>query len=170
MRRPMIVRIVNGMSDATDTVVGWAGMILISVMFIVVILQVFCRYVLNNALSWPEELAQPLMVWAVFLGASMGLKRRMHLGMTIIVRLLPPSMRAIIQLAIESLIAVFAFAMVRYGWAISVFVGSKQLSPYLNIPYFYFYTSVATGGVLLLIQLASLITDDLTDIFRMWKG
>jgi len=165
----VLVRIVTRISDAADMAAGWAGMLLLGLMFIIVVLQVFCRYVLNNALSWPEELSQPLMVWAAFLGASMGLKRRLHIGMTFILNLFSPLVRAIIQLAMEFLILVFAGAMVRYGWAISIFVGSRQLSPYLNIPYFYFYTSIAAGGVLLLIQLAKLILDDIIFLMDVCK-
>jgi len=32
-------------------------------MVIVILLQVFFRYVLNNALPWPDELARFLMLW-----------------------------------------------------------------------------------------------------------
>jgi TRAP-type C4-dicarboxylate transport system permease small subunit len=165
----VLVRIVTRVSDAADMAAGWAGMLLLGLMFIIVVLQVFCRYVLNNALSWPEELSQPLMVWAAFLGASMGLKRRMHIGMTLVIELFSPLVRGIFQLAIEVLILIFTLAMVRYGWSISVFAGSRQLSPYLNIPYFYFYSSITAGGVLLLVQLGKLILDDLIFLIKVCK-
>jgi len=35
----------------------------------VVLLQVFCRYVLNAPLSWPEEASRFMMVWMTFLVA-----------------------------------------------------------------------------------------------------
>ncbi len=38
----------------------------------IALLQVFCRYVLNQALAWPEEAVKFLFVWFVFLGAAMG--------------------------------------------------------------------------------------------------
>ena len=37
--------------------------IAIFLMVIVILLQVFFRYVLNNALPWPDELARFLMLW-----------------------------------------------------------------------------------------------------------
>ena len=41
-------------------VVGW---IAIGLMVIVILTQVFFRYVLNNALPWPDEAARFLMLW-----------------------------------------------------------------------------------------------------------
>ena len=37
--------------------------IAIFLMVVVIIIQVFFRYVLNNALPWPDELARFLMLW-----------------------------------------------------------------------------------------------------------
>lgn len=39
---------------------GWMALAL---MVIVILTQVFCRYVLNNALPWPDEAARFLMLW-----------------------------------------------------------------------------------------------------------
>jgi len=36
-----------------------------------ILLQVFCRYVLNAPLSWPEELAVLMFGWMIFLGAAL---------------------------------------------------------------------------------------------------
>lgn len=41
------------------------GMMALAVMVIVILTQVFCRYVLNNALAWPDEAARFLMLWMV---------------------------------------------------------------------------------------------------------
>lgn len=39
---------------------GWMALAL---MVLVILTQVFCRYVLNNALPWPDEAARFLMLW-----------------------------------------------------------------------------------------------------------
>lgn len=41
----------------------WLGVVAISVMVAVILLQVFCRYVLGNALPWPDEAARFSMLW-----------------------------------------------------------------------------------------------------------
>ncbi len=40
--------------------IAWVCM---GLMVLVIVLQVFCRYVLNNALPWPDEGARFLMLW-----------------------------------------------------------------------------------------------------------
>ena len=40
--------------------IAWIAILL---MVIVIIIQVFFRYVLNNALPWPDEVARFLMLW-----------------------------------------------------------------------------------------------------------
>ena len=40
--------------------IGW---IALAIMVVVILLQVFFRYVLNNALAWPDEAARFMMLW-----------------------------------------------------------------------------------------------------------
>ena len=47
------------------------------------LLQVFTRYVLNDPLSWTEEVARYLYVYIVFLGASAAISDRTHGASTI---------------------------------------------------------------------------------------
>lgn len=46
--------------------IAWVCM---GLMVLIIILQVFCRYVLNNALPWPDEAARFLMLWMTALVA-----------------------------------------------------------------------------------------------------
>ena len=41
----------------------WLATAAIGVMVLIILLQVFMRYVLNNALPWPDEAARFLMLW-----------------------------------------------------------------------------------------------------------
>lgn len=52
--------------------------------FVIVILQVFFRYVLNLPLTWSEGAARYLNVWAVLLGASLAVKHKDHLRVDLI--------------------------------------------------------------------------------------
>ena len=44
----------------------------VALMVAAILLQVFCRYILNNALPWPEEVARALMIWMMALVAGTG--------------------------------------------------------------------------------------------------
>jgi TRAP-type C4-dicarboxylate transport system permease small subunit len=52
--------------------------------FIAVLLQVIFRYVLSLPLTWSEEAARYLNIWAVLLGAALAVKRREHLRVDLI--------------------------------------------------------------------------------------
>ncbi len=41
------------------------GALALALMVVVILTQVFCRYVLNSALAWPDEAARFLMLWMV---------------------------------------------------------------------------------------------------------
>ena len=63
-----------------ERVLETASVLLTLIATAVVVLQVFCRYVLNASLPWPEEAAQFLFVWAVFLGMALLTRRERHIS------------------------------------------------------------------------------------------
>ena len=63
---------------------------LLTATVLIALLQVFCRYVLNDSLSWPEEMAKFAFVWFVFLGAAMVTRRSRHIVIDLVPRSLGP--------------------------------------------------------------------------------
>lgn len=51
--------------------------------------QVFCRYIFNSALSWPEEMNIFFMAWLTFVGSSIALKQSAHIGVDLFINYLP---------------------------------------------------------------------------------
>ena len=54
--------------------------VLFSVMFAVIIVQIVLRYVFNAPLVWTDEAASYLFVWVAFLGWAMATRKRVHIG------------------------------------------------------------------------------------------
>jgi TRAP-type C4-dicarboxylate transport system permease small subunit len=74
----------------------WLLVAAFSVMGVVLLAQVFFRYVLNAPLIWSEELARYLMVWITFLGINYGIRRGVHIEMGYFFAMLPrPLQRAV---------------------------------------------------------------------------
>lgn len=61
-----------------------AATVLFILFFISVLLQVLFRYVFQHPLTWSEEAARYLNMWAVFIGAGIGVNRRDHLRVDLI--------------------------------------------------------------------------------------
>lgn len=69
-----------------------ADMILAAILGVIVIImfaQVFFRYVLNNSLSWSEEIVRFLFIWLTFLGAALNIRDKWHIGVDFFITLLP---------------------------------------------------------------------------------
>jgi len=149
------------LSRVIDRYTGWVGIALLAIMFIILFLQVFCRYVLNNSLPWPEEVAVILLSWMGFLGASIALRERMHVGLTAMIDSLSTKKKAAVMLFIDGLVGFFGGYLLIYGWKIAMFVGERQKTPFTDIPYFYLYLAVPIGGILFVVHSVTLILEDI---------
>ena len=67
----------------------WGAMFLVITVAAIVTAGVFFRYVLNDSLSWSEELAKYAMLWLVFLGAPIALRLGVHPNIEIIISRFP---------------------------------------------------------------------------------
>ena len=85
---------VVGILDATMK----GGLVLTTtVMIVTCTLQVLSRYVLDHPFSWTEEVARFSFIWWSFLGAAYVVRLNGHLGMDILVKVLPRKWRTVAQ-------------------------------------------------------------------------
>ncbi|HVY00182.1 MAG TPA: TRAP transporter large permease subunit [Pseudorhodoplanes sp.] len=141
-------RLARAIDLALETV---ASLLLLATVTIALV-QVFWRYVLNDSLSWPEEMAKFLFVWFVFLGAAMVTHRSRHITIDILQRSLNRAAlrgHAFVSRVISSSVAVF---LVVFGW--ELVRRSTYVSPALEWPYTYLYLAVPAGAALSLVLLA----------------
>ncbi|MGS4943909.1 TRAP transporter small permease [Meridianimarinicoccus sp. RP-17] len=79
--------------QALNTTLGrlghWATVIAMALMVTVIVLQVVFRYVLNNALPWPDEAARFFMLWMTGLIAPVAYRRGGFVAIDMLVRALP---------------------------------------------------------------------------------
>lgn len=66
-------------------------MVLVAVMVVDLIVQVFFRFVLNNPLTFSEELARWLYVWITCFGIGYATQRGLHIEMGFFFDMLPPA-------------------------------------------------------------------------------
>ena len=62
---------------------------LLAAMAILLIIQVFSRYALQNPPDWTEELARTVFVYATFVGGALAIARNAHLKIDSLVLLMP---------------------------------------------------------------------------------
>ena len=108
---------------------------LVAIMSATIILQVIFRYVFKSSLSWSEELARYVVVWVIFIGSSIGVKRGSHVGVEALVLVLPKKAQAIIKyLAIVISIVFCVIVIYASTGIIQKQIVGHQVSPAMRIP------------------------------------
>ena len=113
--------------------------------FVLVLLQVFFRYVLNESLFWAEELVRGLMVWGVMMSSALVAASRGHIRVEVLELMLPPAGRKIVVWICDAL--TIAFSLILLLAAIQLMDRSwLQQSPLLEVPKWTVYMAVAIGA------------------------
>lgn len=119
----------------------------------VVVLQVFCRYLLNASLPWPEEAAQFMFVWAVFLGMALLTFRDRHIAISLFVPKLSAHAQMLHAVSIRVLTATACIIMLIHG--IDFMNKTLQVLPALRVPLRYLFMAVPAGAALALVFLSA---------------
>lgn len=116
-----------------------------------VLVAVFFRYVLNDSLSWSDELVRYLFVWFSLMGSALVLREREHIRVEYFVERLPPRIRRGIDVAMAAGVCLFHAALCVLGllwvWATRGTVTSALQWP-LN---WFFYAALPVSSALSLV-------------------
>jgi C4-dicarboxylate transporter DctQ subunit len=137
----------------------------LGIMIVVIFLQIVLRYssamelpflgglmdhlrdVAQSVLPWSEEVARFSMIWAVFVGAGMGAKTGVHVGVDAVVRLFPPAAMKYAVIFSGLCSTAFCLALTCLGAVLlSIMWETGQVSPALEIPMVWAYLAVPVGG------------------------
>ncbi len=113
-------------------------------MVAVIFLQVIFRFVLNDPLSWSEELARFLFVWITFLGAAICARERAHIGMDYVVSKFPEALRKRIE-HFEMLLLVVISLAIMVTSIETVVTNFGQSSPALKLNMGLVYAAIPIG-------------------------
>lgn len=86
-----------------------------AIMLIINFINVLSRYVFKTSWAFTEELCVMMFVYVSFFGAAVAVKRRQHLGFTLILDKMPEKLRWIVETAITIAVVIFMAVMVYYG-------------------------------------------------------
>lgn len=112
--------------------------------------NVMARYLFRSPFFWAEELVRYCMVWMIFLGAALVARRGGHIAVNILPQALSPEKRTFLALGVAAGCTVFCLALTWFGLMHTLAVrASGQVSTALEIPIWWVYLSVPTGGTLM---------------------
>ena len=82
--------------------------VLLSIMTLLVLYQVFTRYILNSPAAFTEELVRYFLIWTSFIGAAYAFITREHMCLILVRDSLSPSGKRILMTLIDILILIFS--------------------------------------------------------------
>lgn len=152
---PAAARIWNVISTVLDRVLEIALYVLLAFMLV----QVFLRYVLHTGLPWTNELIQTIFIYLSFIGAATVLRRQGHLGLDILVRLVPRAGLAdrLVYLWGNLVHLLCGLALLAAGGSLVLLAarGGYRTS-LLEIPYAVVYLAIPMSGLMFVLSTALL--------------
>lgn len=130
---------------AVLTPIGWVnetllrvgravGIVSVALMVTAILIQVFFRYVLNNALPWPDEAARFCMLWMTGLMAPTAFRRGGFISIDMLTLLLPRIVGVVLNLLLLCLCLVVLLVAVRIGWGEVTGFGGRFATAALYVP------------------------------------
>ena len=138
--------------------------ILLSIMTLLVLYQVFTRYVLNSPAAFTEELVRYFLIWTGFIGAAYAFITREHMCLVLFRDSLSPQKKRILMIAIDALILVFATFVITVGGFKLSLSAIKVFSALLGIPRSLVYAMAPISGLFIIVAQIINIYEDVTGI------
>ena len=155
------------------------GIVAVAAMVVAILIQVFYRYALNNALPWPDEAARFCMLWMTGLMAPTAFRRGGFVAIDTVVQFLPRTLGALLSLILLFVSLGVMLVAVQIGWSeVTGFAGrfataslyiptDFSFENWMRVPRSWMMASLLVGLVLLISVNVELI---LRTIVRMMGG
>ena len=109
---------------------------------------VFARFVLNDSVSWGEELPAYLLAMLTFIGAAYLTRTNEHLGFDAVLRVMPPRMMRVVTAFNLLLMGVFGAMLAWYGGIAAASFGARSIIS-IDAPMALFRAAMPFGGALI---------------------
>ena len=130
-----------------DKFLSIACAVLLSFMTILVLIQVFSRYVLNSPVAFTEELVRYSLIWTGFIGAAYAFSTREHMSLTLVRDKFTGKAHTALLVAIDSLILLLAIFVITIGGFKLAISASREFSALLGIPRSLVYSIAPISGI-----------------------
>jgi TRAP-type C4-dicarboxylate transport system permease small subunit len=142
----------HGHADLSGfSIEDWITLGMFWVMVLLVFLQFFSRYGLNDSYAWTEELATYCLIGVVFIGASMCIRKDRHIQVDILYRFMPARAGRVLATLVDLVRAGFIGYVTLLVWQFTEIVGDEPMTT-LNWPKNIVYWVALAGFALMTIR------------------
>jgi TRAP-type C4-dicarboxylate transport system permease small subunit len=180
-----LLAICNGLgliNGALLAVGRWIGAVCLGLMVVAILTQVFFRYVLNNALPWPEETSRFLMLWSTGLMAPTAFRRGGFVAIDMVIRMLPRAVATGLSVFLMAVTILVLWIALGIGWSEVTGLGGRfetdslrvpvslDLATWMKVPKSWMMASLLVGVALLLLVAVELALRNLYALIRGPEG
>lgn len=138
-----------------------------AIMTVIVLLQVFFRFVVYVPFPWSEEISRFIMIGMAMCGSVMAFRHGRHLGVRFVVDRLPPGfydrwLAPLVQIATIAFLCLMCWE----GWQLA-WRSRFQMSPAFDLPMIYPYLTIPIGMAMMALDVTA---DFLHDRFPTSAG
>jgi len=133
-----IPEIIGGLTMLAITLILFAGVV--------------WRYFFVDPLTWSDEIARTLFAWLAFIGAAIGVKRRLHTAVLVFGSRMPPRWQTFMTMLGLLIIAVMAGVLL-YTGTTETLANFRQTMPITGLSRGWLYLAVPVSGLLILAYL-----------------
>ncbi len=145
---------------------SYACAFLILAMTLLIFWQVVARYVMNDSLTWSEEIGRYMFVWITFVGLPAALKAGAHVAIDLLLKKTHGAFHMTI-LTVNAIATCFIGIVIGYSGIRLTVLGVGQISSALQIPMQYVYAIIPLSGLCLAFFA---VTDYFHERSRLLKG
>ena len=146
-------------SDGMYFLGKWLLILLMLNITTLVLVQVFCRYVIEYSLLWAEDITKWSLVWAGYFGAGCALRTSEHVSLFMVVNKLSDRTRFWVLFAGKVLILFFLVSFVVLG--VQQAISNPGYSWAVNVRVMWAMFGMPIAGAFLLSHLIYLMLEDL---------
>lgn len=140
----------NAIKRFVDKVLAGLCILLFAALVVLVVWQVFTRFVLGAPSSFSEELATYCFVWLVLFGAALVFGENGHMAMDVLKNRFPARLQMGADILIQVLIIVFAALVLVRGGMLSAALAWTQATGSIQIPLGHLYLALPISGAFII--------------------
>ena len=130
----------------------WIAFVLFWSLALIVFLQFFTRYVLNDSLSWTEEIARYGLMWLAFIGGAVVTRKNSHIAVELVSNLMKPGPARTALLAMVDFVTLGFLALLAYFSVTIIERMHYQRMTVFEVPMSVVYGGVGFGCLLMMLR------------------
>lgn len=146
-----IYNILSKICAKLDKAILSVSAVLLGFLTLLIFVQVICRYVFHNSLSWSEEIARYLEVWIVFISGAYALGRGQHVAMDLVISKVPKKVAGIMRKFHALMFIALSIFMFNYSVQFMIAEKAQTMASLVWLPKNLAYLAMPIGSAFMLI-------------------